>query len=138
MKNIESIIPPIFIILLILLIPTFSIAEQRMTTFEMGESGYTISFPMSEKEILAAEKIETAEAAKKKRTPKKQKEKIWVHTYEYGESGLTLNFPMSEKEISEAKAKLLAQAVSDRKSAKKKQEKEFEIVEMGDGYTLKF
>lgn len=41
-----------------IIIFTDTIAEQRMITYEIGESGYTVSFPISQDEIAFADTIE--------------------------------------------------------------------------------
>ena len=136
MRNIKD-LSYVFILLLIWLMPGIAIAAQRFIFYEMGESGHTISFPMSQKEILAAEKAEDAIKNSKKR---KLNKKIWVQSYELPESGLLINFPMSDKEINEAKAKLKKLAVNHRKNVQREREieKQFEVVEMADGYTMRF
>ena len=71
--------------------------EKRVIVIEMGESGQTVEFPMSPKEI-AAENAENARLAAlrqaKLKKPEERKQLI-----EMGESGQTVEFPMSLKEI---------------------------------------
>ncbi len=117
--------------------PGIAMATQRFIDYEMGESGHIISFPMSQKEILAAEK---AEDAVKNSKESKLNKKNWVHSYELAESGLLINFPMSDKEIKEAKERLKKLAVNHRKNVQREREieKQFEVVEMADGHTIRF
>ena len=53
---------------------------------------------------------------------------------------MLINFPMSDKEITEAKAKLKKLTVNHRKNVQREREveKQFEVVEMADGYTIRF
>lgn len=133
MKNGKSFIVALVSMLLTWLVTTISIAEQRMITFEMGESGHFISFPMSQKEILAAEKIDKAIEEIEQR--KLDRKKIWVESYVRAESGATINFPMSEEEIGIARAQRekLAKNHDEFSQLQQELEKRFEVFEMGDG-----
>lgn len=130
MKNIKGIVPTFLTMLLILLIPKFPIAEQRMITYEMGESGQQVSFSMSQKEILAAEKIDKLikEIEQRKRNEKKE----WFEVHELAD-GATIEFPMSDKKIRETQLRLQKQAAKKLEITRKKEEnkKEYEIYEMG-------
>jgi hypothetical protein len=138
MRNAKSCIVLMFNILLICIAPIISIAEQRMVTFEMGESGHTVSFPMSQKEILEAEKIDKI---REKNNQKKRSKQRMVESYVLPESGITINFPMSDEEISEAEAQLQELANRHKKMSElqKEMDKQFEIFEMGEsGQTVRF
>jgi hypothetical protein len=130
MKNIKDIVPMFFTMLLIVLIPKSSIAEQRMITYEMGDGAHQVSFPMSQKEILAAEKIDKLikESNQRKHTKKIQ----WVEIHELA-NGHTIEFPMSDEKIRETKLRLQEQAAKKFEIIRKRKEnkKEYEIYEMG-------
>ena len=140
MKNIKgTIIVTVFGMLLIWMEPTLSIAEQRMITFEMGESGQSISFPMNQKEILTAEKTDKdiREIIQKKRS----KPQIVGEIFELAESGFTINFPWSDKEIIEAKSEYdkLVNHHEKMSELQKEMEKRYEILEVGEsGQAVKF
>jgi hypothetical protein len=138
MKNIKYIVPMFFTMLLIVLIPKSSIAEQRMITYEMGDGAHQVSFPMSQKEILAAEKIDKLikESNQRKHTKKIQ----WVEIHELA-NGHTIEFPMSDEKIRETKLRLQEQAAKKFEIIRKRKEnkKEYEIHEMGsDGGQILF
>jgi len=137
MKNIKGVVPAFFTMLLIVLIPKFSIAEHRMITYEMGDGAYQVSFPMSQKEILEAEKIE--KLIKEINQRKSSTKNRWVEVHEFSESGETVEFPMSDDEIIETK--LMFQKLLDLRSAiiQKENKKQYEIFEMGEsGHTVIF
>lgn len=74
-----------------------SMVEKRITTYEMPESGQTISFPMTEEEIAAEDaKIARRKVAQRTMTKKIQKR---VMKIEMGESGQIITFPMIKEEI---------------------------------------
>ena len=140
MKNIKgTIIVTVFGMLLIWMEPTLSIAEQRMITFEMGESGQSISFPMNQKEILTAEKTDKVirEIIQRKRS----KQRRSSESFELAESGITINFPMSDEETSAAKSdyQKLVEHHEKMSDLQKEMEKSYEIFELGEsGKTLRF
>ena len=116
-----------------------AVAEQRMITFEMGESGQTVTFPMSQKEIDYADSVTAYSKAFKKIDDTSAKR--WVDRIELPESGQFVEFPMTEEEIQDAKKKF-AQEISNsnRRNANVPivHEKKGEIFEMADGYSIVF
>ncbi len=72
-------------------------AADRHKVFEMGESGSSVSFPMTAEEIAA----EDAEAAKLAaiREAKLKNPGERMRVYEMGESGHTVSFPLTAEEI---------------------------------------
>ncbi|NOR25026.1 MAG: hypothetical protein GQ542_11660 [Desulforhopalus sp.] len=138
MKNLKSCIVTMFSILLLSIAPIISRAEQRMITFEMGESSHTVSFPMSQKEILEAEKID--EVIEKIKQRKRNKQRM-TESYELAESGITIIFPMSDEEISEAEAQYqeLVNRHEKMSELRKEMEKMFDVFEMGEsGQPVRF
>ena len=114
-------------------------AEQRMVTFEMGESGQTVSFPMSLEEIALAD-AEAARAKVTKNTRSVQPKK-WVNRIEQPESGNYIEFPMTDEEIQIAikKAEQDKSDLNRRKSnALNDREEQGEVFEMADGQTIIF
>ena len=58
MKNVKGFIVTMLSIMLVCMVPVISRADQRVITFEMGESGQTVSYPMTQKEILEARRTD--------------------------------------------------------------------------------
>ena len=118
---------------------TNATAEQRMITFEMGESGQTVSFPMSQEEIDAA----NAKAVSS-REPKKTGDTIrkrWVNRIELPESGQFVEFPMTDEEIQEAKKQTAQQNANINKrnsNTATVRDMKGEIIEMADGHAIVF
>ena len=138
MKNVKSCIVSMFSMLLFCIAPINSKAEQLMITFEMGEGGHTVSFPMSQKEILEADKIDKVIEKIKQRKRNKLR---MTESYELAESGITITFPMSDEEISEAEAQYQKFANRHEKmfELRKEMEKMFEVFEMGEsGQKVRF
>ena len=69
-----------------------ALAEERVKTFELAESGIIIEFPMTADEI-AAENAENARQAALEKKPRERQEQI-----ELAESGLVIEFPMTAEE----------------------------------------
>jgi hypothetical protein len=109
-----------------------SMVEKRVETFEMPESGQTISFPMTEEEIAA----EDAEIARRKAAylTRKIKPQERVKTFELPESGQIITFSMTKKEIAIEDAKIARREKLKHKAAKKpkKQFERFEMPESGN------
>jgi hypothetical protein len=109
-----------------------SMNEKRVKTFEMPESGQTISFPMTEEEIAA----EDAEIARQKATKlaRKKKPQERVKTFEMPESGQIIKFPMTKEEIAIEDAKIARREKLKHKAAKKPKKKfeRFEMPESGN------
>jgi len=138
MKNVKSYIVTMFSISLLCTAPIISIAEQRMITYEMGESGHTVSFPMSQKEIREAEKIDKVIKMIEQRKRTKQR---MVERHELPESGITITFPMSDEDIREAEVQYQESVNRHKKMSKlrKEMEKMFEVFEVGEsGQPVKF
>ena len=139
MRNIKSTFALVSSILIIWLVPSIAIAEQRMITFEMGESGQTVSFPMTQKEIIEAERVD--KVIEKINQRKRSRKKIWVESYELAESGIVINFPMSDEEIIETKARYRDFVNHQKKMAELQKEtvKQYEVFEMGEsGLIIRF
>lgn len=118
---------------------TDAAAEERMVTFEMGESGQTISFRMSAEEIAFADAV--ADYARSPKITGSPIRKKWVNRIELPESGEFVEFPMTEEEIQEAKKKAAQENsnINRRKlNAPNVLENKGEIVEMADGYSIVF
>ncbi len=113
-----------------------SIAGEPVQTFEMGESGQTVEFKLSPKEIAAKLNgplghTDGNQTATGKTT---RREKI----FEMGESGQFVSFPMTAKEIAAEDAqKALSGAVPNRKAIKDGRKTViFELAESGQ--TIEF
>lgn len=135
MKNVKICIALILSIFLLCITPIISIAEQRMIIFEMGESGHTVSFPMSQKEIQKAERID------KIIEEIKQRKQRMVKSYELTESGTMVDFPMSDEEISAAETQYqeLVNRHEQLSELRKEMEKMFEVFEVGEnGQPIRF
>lgn len=127
-----------FLISIVFLL-TDAVAGQRMITFEMGESGQTVSFPMSQEEITFANAV-AAYAKSSKITGSAIRNK-WVNRIELPESGQFVVFPMTEEEIQEAKNKATQQNSNIKRRklyAPNIRENKGEIIEMADGYSIVF
>jgi len=138
MKNVKSFIVTMLNIMLVCMVPVISIADQRMITFEMGESGQTVSYPMTQKEILEARRTDQLIEEINQRKGRNQR---LVESYEQAESGITISFPMSDEEISEVKSQnqKLINHHNKMSDLQKEMEKKFEIFEMGEsGHQAKF
>ena len=88
----------ISLIMLISSIPVgIALANERVKIIEMGESGYTVEFPMTPKEIAS----EDAEIAKLDaiRQANLKKPKVRMQSIAMGESGQIVEFPMSPEEL---------------------------------------
>ncbi|BBO77429.1 hypothetical protein DSCW_48460 [Desulfosarcina widdelii] len=138
MKKYNSILFNMFLISFVFFF-TDAVAEQRMITFEMGESGQTVSFPMSQEEIAYADSVTAYSNSFKKADDTMGKD--WVNRIELPESGQFVEFPMTEEEIQEAKEK----AAKEKSNINRRKLNEpnvrgskAEIVEMADGYTIVF
>jgi len=137
MKNIKS-ISSVFMVLVLGLISSSSLAAEDMITYEMGESGYLISFPMTPEEALAAEDVENAI---RELEESKVIKRTWVHSYELASSGFTINFPMYKEEIKISREEeRLEEMATDLRELKEKakEKKRYEVFEMADGYTISF
>jgi hypothetical protein len=138
MKNV-ILISVITLIIGLALILSDAVAEQRIITFEMGESGQTVSFPMSPEEIIFADMV--AAYAKTLKNTGNTKRKKWVNRIELPESGQYLEFPMTDEEI-RAEIKKVEQEKSNRNQVELNEQNDSkniaEIVEMADGYTIVF
>lgn len=138
MKNIIMISVNTLIIGLALFLSD-AVAEQRMITFEMGESGQTVSFPMSAEEIIFADTV--VAYANSLKTSGRTTRKKWVNRIELPETGQYLEFPMSDEEI-KTEIKKGEQEKSKRNqlelNAQYDRNNIAEIVEMVDGNTIVF
>lgn len=110
------------------------IAEDRMITFEMGESGQTVSFPMTEEEKAFSDYV--AAYAKSKKETNQSKQKLWIKRVELPESGQYIEFEMTDKEIGE----VLRREVEKPNNEKKVEHNRGggEVIEMVDGYSIVF
>lgn len=138
MKNRILILINILLISFIIIL-TDAIAEQRMITFEMGESGQTVSFPMSQEEMAFADDV--AAFTRSSKITDDTIPKRLVNRIELPESGQFVEFPMTKKEIQKAK-KQLAQKKSNinhrNLNAPNIHEKKGDVIEMVDGYSIVF
>jgi hypothetical protein len=112
------------------------VAAERQKVYEMGESGQTVSFRMTIKEIAAedTEKERIATIRETKTQKSKQRRKI----FEMGESGQIISFPMTADEIVAEDAKIARlKALHDSKVSKEGSEVvTFELAESGE--TIEF
>jgi hypothetical protein len=132
MRNIKIKLAIVSSILIIWLVSSISVAEQRMITFEMGESDQTVSFPMTQKEMIEAERVDKVIEGINQR--KRSRKNPWIKSYELTESGIVINFPMSDEEIIKEKGKY-RDFVNNRKKMAELQEemvKQYKIFEMGE------
>jgi len=139
MRNVKGIISLVSSMLFIWLLPSISVSEEHMITFEMGESGHSISFPMSQREILEAERTDKAIDGINQR--KRRSKQRMMESYELVESGITIDFPMSDQKISEAQSKYKQLVIHQDKISERQEEmgKRFEIYEMAEsGIIIKF
>ena len=120
-----------------LFILTNAVAEESVNVIEMPD-GVTISFPMSEEDIIIAD----AEAERKKamNSARRVEPKKWVNRYEMGD-GHFVEFPMIDEEIhatiqkEKQEQKFLFQEYSNFIND---QDEEGEFIEMGDGHVIIF
>lgn len=110
-------------------------AQPRTKTFEMAD-GHTITFKMTEKEIVEYEKIQSAIRAiianNKKIAPQ-------VTRFELAESGITIDFRMSDKEV--LRQKQLNKLFFDidlRNKRNVEAPERRETIEMADGQLITF
>ena len=105
-------------------------AEEKYIVFEMGESGQTVSFPMTSQEIAASE----ADNAKLMKIGTLISQAITQSfiTYEMAESGQTFSFPMDPEEIAaEDIAIPLLSDISNKSTANERQPVSYEMAESG-------
>jgi hypothetical protein len=72
-------------------------AADKLKVFEVGESGWSVSFPMTPEEI-SAEDAETARLAAIRKAKSKNTDKR-LRVYEMGESSYEVSFPLTAAEI---------------------------------------
>jgi hypothetical protein len=96
MKKYITIITGI-LFLIVGLIVTPVVAAEKQKIYEMGESGQTVSFVMTEEEI-AAEDTEKEKIATN-RGSKEDKQRQRRRAFEMGESGQTISFRLTADEI---------------------------------------
>ena len=82
--------------LILLTTVSFLPAQPRTITFEMGEGGHTVTFPMTEKEIVEYEKRQKTIKAI---IANKEQIKPQIISFELPESGITIDFRMSAIEV---------------------------------------
>ena len=126
----------IILIISLLMIISFiavstALAEERVKVIEMGESGQTVEFPMTPKEIAS----EDAEFARLDaiRQANRNKPKERMQATEMGESGQIVEFPMSPEEIASENQEN-ARLAAIRKAKLKNSQKHvvaFELAESG-------
>jgi hypothetical protein len=106
-------------------------AENRVTVFEMAESGVTIEFPMTPEEI-AAEDLKNARIAEIKEDDK-QRPRARLKVIEMGESGQTVTFAMNAEEIASEDAEFARLAAIRAAKSRKSQNQvvKFELAESG-------
>ena len=125
--------------LVLLTTVSFLLAQPLTITFEMGEGGHTVAFPMTEKEIVEYEKYEKHKKTIKAIIAPKKKVKPQVISFELPESGITIDFPMSEKEI--LRQKRLDKQFADIDQRNKRNAdvlERKETIEMADGHLITF
>lgn len=105
-------------------------AEERHIIFEMGESGQTISFPMTDAEIAAISAENATQVHGGKFNSEKTAPRIKI--YEMGESGQIVSFLMTQEEIAAEDAEKRRISMIRRKgSVDDKQTKTYELAESG-------
>jgi len=122
--------------LILLTTVSFLPAQPRTITFEMGEGGHTVTFPMTEKEIVEYEKRQKTIKAI---IANKEQIKPQIISFELPESGITIDFPMSAKEV--LRQKQLNKQFSDIDKRNKGNADVLvrkETIEMADGQLITF
>ena len=130
MKNINTITTSFLVLTIFITVTTVASAE-RVTVFELAESGETIMFPMTAEEIAAedAEKARFDSALESKVTKPEER----FHVFEMAESGQTISFPKSAEEIATEDVENAKSKVSASKMNKpQKRVIQFELSESGE------
>jgi len=121
--------------LVLLTTVSFQPAQPRTITFEMGEGGHSVTFPMTEKEIVEYEKhqktIKAIIANKKRIKPQ-------VVSFELQESGITIDFPMSAKEMLRQQLDKQFSDIDKRNKRNADALERKETIEMADGLLITF
>ena len=128
----KIILTAISILSLVIMVSTNSAAaEERRIIFEMGESGQTVSFPMTSEEIsdhvVDFERLVQIGLSISKTITQR------FTAYEMGESGQTFSFPMTSEEISvDDAAKPLLSDIRKKSTVDEWQPGAYEMAESGE------
>jgi len=129
MKNIIPVM--ISAMLTILVSLSTAAADGNVEIIEMGESGQTVSFPLTDKEV--ADRVETR-SPKTEVTPQPA---IPLHIFELTESGIRVTFPMTKEDVLEQKQ--IAGRLENRRLPAAPPEPKAELFELAEsGIVIRF